>query len=128
MRRIIIATAIAALAPVAAWSAVSKPGLYALEFQQVCLLADQTWYGTTFPGWSGMWQSGKNGTELWGNYAEGVGNDAIAVGTEGKGYWREWRDDMSYQILITGAKFTMISTECPSAVSAVGSAANPSAR
>ena len=75
--------------------------------QQVCFLSNGTWFGTTFPAWSGQWFEKGNAAagmgdhvSASGNYASNVGNDAwqfdfVTVNMM-TGPWVEWRDNFAY--------------------------------
>lgn len=117
--------ALAALAPMFASAAIG-PGQYNLAgIQQICLVSGGTWYGTTFSAWGGGWQQITIGTKvhthIYGNYAGGVGNDSIAL-KGSKGSWTEWRDDLSFQIVLNPVTLSFVKTICdPPAAQAAGS-------
>ncbi len=129
MRSLITVSALALLVPVTSLAA-NKPGLYDIAgLQQICLVADHTWYGTTFSGWGGGWRSGMTGTNLYGNYDSGAGNDSIVLGVDNTGIWEEWRDDGSFQNFIRTATLTYIGKDCPPpAAQSARQSADPSAR
>jgi hypothetical protein len=88
-----------------------KPGQYEIQSQntsqQICLVSDGTWYGTSFD-WSGHWSdtvAAHTKTEIYGNYAvntqsPGYANDTLTVETINKVksvQWYDWFDDFSYK-------------------------------
>jgi hypothetical protein len=81
----------------------NSPNLAAMGNQNICFLANGTWFGTTFPGWNGRWfQKGNNAAgngdrvRLVGNWANGAGNDSAEIHfmnlTQMDGGWHEWTD------------------------------------
>ena len=92
--------------------------------------ADGTWYGTNFAGWRGRWKNIdlSSKTDIVGNFAAGVGNDAIRYDSSGGGArWDEWRDGKIP--IIFGAVFTLafVKLKCsPPAVGTISRSANPS--
>ena len=118
--------AAAALAAPMMASAAIGPGQWTLGgFQQLCLTASGTWYSTTFSGWSGAWGTYGKNVHIYGNYAAGAGNDSMVFNKKGtKGSWTEWRDDLSFQTVISPTTLTFTKADCdPPAASAAG--ANP---
>lgn len=116
--------ALAAMAPMFASAAIG-PGQYDLAgIQQICLVSGGTWYGTTFSGWGGAWQQLTIGTKvhthIYGNYSAGAGNDSIAL-KGSKGSWTEWRDDLSFQIVLNPVKLTFVKAACDPPVAGAGS-------
>jgi hypothetical protein len=115
MRKLLAIAAMAALTP-AVSMAVTGPGQYSVNgFQQICLQAGNTWYGTTFSAWGGTWSSVGKDTLIHGNYAAGVGNDAMSFKLKAgvnKGNWQEWRDDLSFDTYIRGATLTFVKFAC----------------
>jgi hypothetical protein len=116
--------ALAAMAPMFASAAIG-PGQYDLAgIQQICLVSGGTWYGTTFSGWGGGWQQLTIGTKvhthIYGNYSAGAGNDSIAL-KGSKGSWTEWRDDLSFQIVLNPVKLTFVKAACDPPVAGAGS-------
>ena len=89
--------------------------------QQICLVSDGTWYGTTF-NWNGYWMPDgeKNKGILYGNYAIngygfGFGNDTMTVlGGSNSLFisWEDWFDDNSYAEFEGGEAFTKIKQNC----------------
>ena len=88
-----------------------KPGQYEIDgqaaTQQICLVGDGTWYGTTF-NWGGHWFNPpccRLDTQLYGIYAIDGGSDGSAnttlsvVGFNGglAAKWYDWLDDFSYR-------------------------------
>lgn len=85
----------------------NTPGLNALGNQDICFLANGTWFGVNFPGWGGRWfQKGNNAAgngdrvRLLGNWASGDGNDSaeihfISLGSM-TGGWHEWTDGFGF--------------------------------
>lgn len=119
--------AIAAMAPMFAMAAIG-PGQYSVAgIQQICLVGDGTWYGTTFSGWGGAWQIVGKNAHIYGNYAAGVGNDSMVFKKkDGTGSWTEWRDDLSFQTVISPTSITFVKDVCdPPALKAQGGKANP---
>lgn len=115
--------ALAAMAPMFASAAIG-PGQYDLAgIQQICLVSGGTWYGTTFSGWGGGWQQLTIGTKvhthIYGNYSAGAGNDSIAL-KGSKGSWTEWRDDLSFQIVLNPVKLTFVKAACDPPVAGAG--------
>jgi hypothetical protein len=81
----------------------NTPAMAVMGAQDVCFLANGTWFGTTFPGWGGRWfQKGNNlagngdRVRIAGNYAAGVGNDSAELDFVNvrlmTGPWTEWRN------------------------------------
>jgi hypothetical protein len=124
MRIALLALGIAtALASTDASAGSLKPGLYLLAgTQQLCVVADGTWYATTYANWGGRWA----GTVLWGNYEGGAGNDTIVPG---KKLWVEWRDDGTSNLMQSPITFKMIAKTCTAAAGVQPSAKpNPADR
>jgi hypothetical protein len=117
MRKMLTMAALAVLAPVAA-VAQTAPGQYQIQgdgVQEICLQADGTWYGTTFPDWGGTWRAGKKVTLIHGNYAGGDGNDAMTfkrINGLNRGNWQEWRDNLSFDTYSRDARLTAVKTDC----------------
>jgi len=105
------ASALAPNNPVGLWTAhwafdTSAP-MAQVGTQGVCFLANGTWFGTTFPAWSGHWfQKGNDPAGMGdhlsasGNYGSNVGNDAwqfdfVSVNMM-TGPWVEWQDNFTY--------------------------------
>lgn len=122
-------TLVAALSlPLMASAGAPTPGEYTVGgIQNICLQAAGTWYGTTFSGWGGQWENAGAKTFIYGNYAAGVGNDAMFLKNgKSSGVWQEWRDDLSSFVVLKGVSMTLISSSCPPPAARVGnSAANP---
>ena len=104
----------AALAPnnpvglwTAKWSFDTSAPMAQVGSQGVCFLANGTWFGTTFPAWSGHWfQKGNDPAGMGdhlsasGNYGSNAGNDAwqfdfVSVNMM-TGPWVEWQDNFTY--------------------------------
>ena len=94
----LVMAAVMALAPAAQAKAL-KPGNYNLAgLQQICLVSGGTWYGETYPSWSGTWGAGptrEDATLLSGNYNGGAGNDSMIV-TGSNVDWTEWNDASAF--------------------------------
>ena len=94
-----------AFAASSASAAGLTPGNYlASSIQNICLLADHTWYGEDFAGWTGVWRKGPTKEDkniLYGNYHNGGGNDAMVV-AKGNVDWTEWRDHESFHTFLDG--------------------------
>jgi hypothetical protein len=123
----LVLTAAVAL-PLAATAAAPTPGEYSIGgVQQICLVGDGTWYGTTFSGWGGQWSNAGAKTYIFGNYASGSGNDAMFLKNgRSKGVWQEWRDDLSFSLVQTGVSMDKVSSSCaPPAAQSQRGAANP---
>ncbi len=105
-----------------------SPNLSPLATQRICILANHTWYSTTFPNWHGRWfQKGTNAAgsgdrfRLLGNYAKGAGNDSAELDFVNSrvmtGPWTEWRDvDSSAYRAWARVSLTRISRKCPKAL------------
>src|SRR4029077_4810174 len=68
------------------WSFDSSASMAQVGTQKICFLSNGTWFGTTFPAWSGQWfQKGNNASgngdrvSMAGNYAANVGNDGFQI-------------------------------------------------
>jgi hypothetical protein len=72
--------------------------------QNVCFLANGTWFSPTFAGWGGFWfQKGNNAAgngdrvRVFGNWANGAGNDSAELDFVHlrlmTGPWTEWIDN-----------------------------------
>jgi hypothetical protein len=105
------------------------PGEYVLNDQQsICLKADGQWYGTSFAGWGGQWLETEDRLMIFGNYAEGAGNDAMVFSNRfpgltrhNPGSWTEWRDDGSWQAVLPHAfLYKIVKGECVSPPAKVG--------
>ena len=111
-----ICIAVAAMTPM--FASALTPGQYNVgDIQQICLVAGGTWYGTTFPAWGGAWvtRGGMRGgkTYIFGNYAEGVGNDSMVfTGHNNRGPWTEWRDDLSFMNPNGDVLITFVKSKC----------------
>lgn len=102
-----------------------SPNLSPLATQRICILANGTWYSTTFPDWHGRWfQKGTNAAgsgnrvRLLGNYAGGAGNDSAELdfvnARSMNGPWTEWRDvDSSKFRLWVRVAARFIGRKCP---------------
>lgn len=100
-----------------------KPGQYQVGPQHICLVADGTWYGTTF-NFNGHWTNVLNfkATKaiIYGNYGVnsqvyGYGNDSMTVLKVGSLLgvnWTDWYDDFSYQNYLYGTSFTKDKSKC----------------
>jgi hypothetical protein len=106
-----ICISLAVLAPMAASAAT--PGQYSVGGrQQVCLLDDSTWYGTTFPGWGGVYYQKHARTVLAGSFDQGAGNDSMVFGPDLRGTWNEWTDDLQSHSLLTQVDLTFVKDAC----------------
>jgi hypothetical protein len=121
--------AIAAMTPMFASAALS-PGQWSVGgIQQICLTSGGTWYGTTFSGWGGAWTPtpvAKN-YHIYGNYAAGAGNDSMVIKKKNNtGSWTEWRDDLSFQTVLSPVTLTFVKAVCdPPALAPQGGKSNP---
>lgn len=83
--------------------------------QDICIVSNGTWYGTSFPDWFGKWYKKGNDLHMHGNYFFGLGNDAFeltkVLPNEMAGYWQEWHDDGSWDNYLT-VKFEKTSDTC----------------
>jgi len=107
-------------------NAALGPGQYDISgIQQICLLDNGSWYGTTFPNWGGAYYTSRGKTFIYGNYADGVGNDSMDFYPNNHGPWTEWRDDLSHQI-VEGVTARFVKADCdPPGAAVNGSAQNP---
>ena len=98
--------------------------------QGICIVADGTWYSTTFPAWSGKWYRKGNDVHIHGNYAAGAGNDAWELTRISNslitGYWQEWSDDGTFDNYLT-VRFNKDSATCPAAPQGAPLTSSPSA-
>ncbi|HJV71763.1 hypothetical protein [Ideonella sp.] len=121
--------AVAAMSPMFAMAALS-PGQWSVGgIQQICLTGGGTWYGTTFSGWGGAWTPtpvAKN-YHIYGNYSGGAGNDSMVIRKKtNTGSWTEWRDDLSFQTVLSPVTLTFVKAVCdPPALAPQGGKANP---
>ena len=108
----LVMAAVMALAPAAQAKAL-KPGNYNLAgLQQICLVSGGTWYGETYPSWSGTWGAGptrEDATLLSGNYNGGAGNDSMIV-TGSNVDWTEWNDASAFIFIVS--TITRIAGKC----------------
>jgi hypothetical protein len=85
----------------------NTPAMATMGAQNICFLANGTWFSTTFPGWAGRWfQKGNNAAgngdrvRISGNYAGGLGNDSAELDFVNlrlmTGPWTEWRDGFPF--------------------------------
>jgi hypothetical protein len=127
--KLIVRTCIAAAALVPMLASALPPGQYDITGkQQICLLDNGTWYGVTFGGWGGHYKVKSSKTFIYGNYADGVGNDSMVFFENDKGSWTEWRDDFSHET-VTRDHIRMVKSECdPPAAAAQGGPMNPQER
>jgi hypothetical protein len=127
MKFVNMCIAAAAMVPMLA-SAVA-PGQYDITGkQQICLVDDGTWYGTTFSDWGGAYVVRASKTFIYGNYARGVGNDSMAFSADLRGAWTEWRDDLSHQV-VTRDFLTFVKPDCdPPAAASASRDGNPQDR
>lgn len=113
--------ALGALAPAAASAKSLKPGLWDVGgIQQICLVADGTWYGTTFPTWNGHWNAGAGVEDqnlVYGNYTfsdiPGVGNDSMVIDKQNLADWTEWNDYTVQVGFDDDVQWTFIQKSCP---------------
>jgi len=95
----------------------NSPALNIMGAQNICFLANGTWFGTTFPNWNGRWfQKGNNAAgngdrvRIVGNWANGAGNDSAEISFINlnlmTGGWHEWTDGFGvvFWIQITGTR------------------------
>jgi len=77
MKKLLLIITVIAVFPALSMAACPpNPGQYDLSgIQQVCLVNDGTWYGTTFPAWSGHYDMVDGDLHMYGNYDNGDGND-----------------------------------------------------
>ena len=112
------------------------PGEYVLNDQQwICLKPDGQWYGTSFAGWGGRWLETDDRLLIFGNYADGSGNDSMvfanrfpALTRHNPGAWTEWRDDGSWHAALPHAYlYKIVKGECvnPPAIAGPEGQANP---
>ena len=123
-----------ALAPSAASASGLKVGEWSVGgIQHICLVADGTWYSTTFSTWSGHWELvglGDDKSIVYGNYtvgSPGVGNDSFVVGKGNLSDWTEWHDFTVKVGFLDDTLWTFISKKCgpPAVVSAQTVRHNP---
>ena len=86
--------------------------------QTVCVRNDGSWFGTSFPNWSGRWANRNlNGTLtgfLWGNFFSGNGNNSIIALGVANSKWTEWADNNSFSpTALNQVRITKISGFCP---------------
>lgn len=127
MKTIRTLIAAAALMPALAMAGPLKPGEYSIGgYQQICIVADGSWYGTTFPDWGGLWiyDADTKTTSVFGNYASGAGNDSMAI-KAGSANWTEWRDDQGFQMFVTKLTFTKLSNRCSAQAVGLPPRSNP---
>lgn len=102
----------------------ATPGLAPMAIQDLCILANGTWYSPSFPGWRGRWfQKGTvaagNGdrVRMLGNYANGVGNDGAEIEfvtvNMMTGAWTEWRDFPNPFFVWTRVTLSRSAPTCP---------------
>jgi hypothetical protein len=80
--------------------------------QQICLVGDGTWYGTTYSAWGGRYIVKGDKTYIFGNFWSGDGNDSIVVFGNSRGPWTEWTDDLSYQTVLQNQLVTFVKYAC----------------
>lgn len=101
----------------------NSANLAAMGSQDICFLANGTWFGTTFPNWNGRWfQKGNNAAgngdrvRILGNWANGAGNDSAEISFINlnlmTGGWHEWTDGFGTVLWIQTAG-TRIGNLCP---------------
>lgn len=101
----------------------NTPALAALGTQDICFLANGTWFSTTFPNFNGHWfQKGNNAAgngdrvRLLGNWADGTGNGSAEIDFVHlnlmTGAWNEWTDRFN-SILWLRMHGTRVSNVCP---------------
>lgn len=85
-----------------------------------CLKDDGSWYSPYFAGLGGRWHENSQRLYLYGNYADGAGNDVMVFknqypddATHNPGTWVEWRDDMSWHTVATKAYIYKLDSVCP---------------
>ena len=91
-----------------------------------CLKDDGTWYSPYFPGMGGRWRETHNRMYLYGNYADGAGNDSMVFSNDhpedtlhNPGTWIEWRDDMSWYTVAAKAYIYKLDSVCPELIGPV---------
>lgn len=96
-----------------------KPGQYNVDsIQQICLVSDGSWYGTTFH-FNGHWISNPGNNDkaaIYGNYQSsgpyyGYYNDTITV-RGGTADWYDYADDNSYAAFLPGVLFSFVKKAC----------------
>jgi len=108
----LVTLCIAAATMVPMFANALAPGQYDVDDrQQICLVDDGTWYGTTFPNWGGAYVVKAYKTFIYGNYAGGEGNDSMIFSADNRGAWTEWRDDLSHQDALRGL-ITFVKPDC----------------
>jgi hypothetical protein len=110
IRTLMAAAAIAA--PMFAHAGLA-PGQYDVGgLQQICLVGDGTWYGTTYSAWGGHYLVKGLKTYIFGNFWSGAGNDSIVVYGNNRGPWTEWTDDLSFQNVLQNQLVTFVKSAC----------------
>jgi hypothetical protein len=116
----------AAAAAVPMFANALPPGQYDIAgIQQICLVGDGTWYGTTFPAWGGHYEMRYPKTFIYGNYAGGAGNDSMVFYGNHRGPWTEWRDDFSWEAVSVNLLITFVKPDCDPPPFATESDGNP---
>jgi len=114
-----------ALSPVLAMAAPVSPGEYSISgIQNICLKSDGTWYSTTFSNWAGHWEITNRKLYVYGNYADGVGNDSMVFKKNGEaGFWTEWRDGLPAVATFRDQVLTLVNSVCAAPAMAPNGAA-----
>ena len=110
IRNLMAAAAIAA--PVFAQAGLA-PAQYDIGgLQQICLVSDGTWYGTTYSAWGGRYVVRGLKPYIFGNCWSGDGNDSIVVYGNNRGPWTEWSDDLSFENVLQNQLVTFVKYSC----------------
>ena len=116
---LLVSAAIALAAGGSAMAGGLKPGQYGLGgIQRICLAADGSWYGVTFP-FKGHWRDtpgADDSAPIWGAYATiggepGRYHDTINV-SNATADWYEWNDAGSYSLLLAQVPFARLKSRC----------------
>jgi hypothetical protein len=120
MRLVRNSLAIALMSPMLVFA--TYPGQFMVaDIQQICLMDNGTWYGTTFPDWGGGWRDRRYPhitTHIYGDDSAGAGHHSMIFvhGTSGErrqfGSWTEWRDDLSSHRVIQHATLKFVKANC----------------
>lgn len=128
--------------PVGLWNVQAyfdnTPAINPAGTQNICFLANGTWYSPTFPNWNGRWfQKGNNAAgngdrvRILGNWAFGAGNDSAELSFINLGLmtggWHEWTDGFG-AVLWLQLVGRRIGTACPPPLSVDSAAVDDSSR
>jgi hypothetical protein len=125
LRKTVWAVGVSLIAIISTASATGiRPGQYEVGLlQQICLVNDGTWYGTTF-NFSGHWTNIDKFKDdvaiIYGGYGVnghpfGYANDTIGVYKVGDllaARWYDWYEDFSYNFYGEAAGFRKVSSQC----------------